>query len=243
MRADSLRTLAKFAALWFGPADLKTILLCTLLLIVTTSLPRALADEWLSEQYHCALTIPTQESWTAGLRPQLPLGEVLLNAASMTSNQGIMLTYVEEMPSADLKNPALIKRIIEVVESLGWQTESSSPLDWKGRKCIQFIMQRKDIVAGRQIGIARALMRGKSLYLVTAYGKGEANRADSPEFMRVVETFRFVEQPQPIQIDSAKPPAIFFKVAMLGTAAAAAMLMLVYAAMLIISLRAAKEHA
>ena len=243
MRADSRRTLAKGAALWFACADLKTLLLCTLLLIFTTTLPRAAADEWISEQYRCAMTIPTQESWTAGTRQQLPVGEVILNAASMTTNQGVMLTYVEEMPSGDLKNAVLVKRITEVLESQGWSTDSSSPLTWKGRPCIQFIAQRRDIVAGKQLGVARAVMRGRSLYVITAYGKGEANRADDPEFMRVVETFRFVDQPLPSLTDTAKPAEIFFKIAMLGTAGAAVMLIVAYAAMLILSLRAAKERA
>ena len=222
---------------------MKTLLLCTLLLIFPAILPHASADEWLSEQYHCALTIPTQESWTYGLRQQLPVGEVVLNAISMTTNQGVLLTYVEEMPSGDLKNPVLVKRITEVLESQGWRTESQSPLTWQGRPCIQFIAQRKDIVAGRQVGVARAVMRGRSLYLVTAYGKGNADRAEDSEFMRVVETFRFVDQPLPSQTGSAGPPAIFFKIAMLGAAGAAAMLTLAYAAMLILSLRSAKERA
>ena len=222
---------------------MKTFLLCTLLLIFATPLPHASADEWISELYHCALTIPTQESWTHGMRQQLPVGEVVLNAASMTTSQGVLLTYVEEMPSGDLKNPVLAKRITEVLESQGWKTESSSPLTWQGRPCIQFIAQRKDVVAGKQLGVARAVMRGRSLYVITAYGKGEANRADDPEFMRVVETFRFVDQPLPLLTDSAKPPGIFFKIAMVGTAGAAAMLILAYAAMLLLSLRAAKERA
>ena len=176
------------------------------------------------------------------MRQQLPLGEVVLNAASMTTNQGVLLTYVEEMPSGDLKNPVLVKRINEVLESQGWKTESSSPITWQGRPCIQFIAQRKDIVAGKQLGIARAVMRGRSLYVITAYGKGEADRADDPEFMRVVETFRFVDQAVPSPTDSAKPAGIFFEIAMFGTAGAAAMLIIAYAAMLNLSLRATKER-
>jgi hypothetical protein len=221
---------------------LKTLLLCTLLLIFTTTLPRASADEWISELYHCALTIPTQESWTHGMRQQLPLGEVVLNAASMTTSRGILLTYVKEMPSGDLKNPVLVKRITEVLESQGWSTDSSSQLTWNDRPCIQFIAQRRDALAGKQLGVARAVMRGRSLYLITAYGKGEANRSDDPEFMRVVETFRFVDQALPSPTDSAKPAAIFFKIAMFGTAGAAAMLIIAYVAMLNLSLRATKER-
>ena len=56
------RAVANGAALWLVPHDLKTILLLTLLLIFTATLPRAVADEWISDEYRCALTIPTQES-------------------------------------------------------------------------------------------------------------------------------------------------------------------------------------
>ena len=189
------------------------------------------------------MTIPTQESWTAGMRQQLPVGEVILNAASMTTNQGVMLTYVEEMPSGDLKNPALLKRITELLESQGWSTESSSALSWKGRPCVQFITQRRDIVQGKQIGIARALMRGKSLYVITAYGKGEASRADDPEFMRVVDTFRFVEQPVPSRTEPAKPSGTVFKIAMFGSGGAAAMLIVAYAVMILLGIRREKERA
>ncbi len=177
------------------------------------------------------------------MRQQLPVGEVILNAASMTTSQGVMLTYVQEMPSGDLKNPALVKRISEVLESQGWRTETSSPLTWKGRACIQFITQRRDLVAGKQIGVARALMRGKSLYVITAYGKGEADRADDPEFMRVAETFRFMEQPLATRTEPMKPSERVFRIAMLGTAGAAAVLILAFVAMSLASLRDAKERA
>ncbi len=222
---------------------MKTLLLCTLLLIFTTTLPRAAADEWISEQYRCVLTIPTQESWARGLLQPLPKGEVIFHAASMTTNQGVMLTYVEEMPSGDLKNPALVKRITEVLETQGWKTESSSPLTWQGRASVQFITQRRDFAQGRQIGIARALMRGKSLYLITAYGKGEASRADDPEFMRVVDTFRFVEQALPSRTGSEMTSPALHKFAMIGAAGAAAMLIVAYAFLTLLWMRREKERA
>ena len=175
--------------------DLKTCnSLLLLLLAFSALLPRAWADEWISEEYRCAMTIPTQESWTAAIRQPLPVGEVILHAISMTTSQGIMVTFVPEMPSGDLGNPALAKRILELIESQGWQTERVSPIDWMGRPALQLITQRRDVVAGKLSGIARATMRGRSLYVVTAYGKGETTRAEDPDFTRVMDTFRFVEQ-------------------------------------------------
>jgi hypothetical protein len=51
-----------------------------------------------------------------------------------------------------------------------------------------------------------------------------------------------VDQALPSPTDSAKPAAIFFKIAMFGTAGAAAMLIIAYVAMLNLSLRATKER-
>ncbi len=222
---------------------MKTRLACTLLLIFSAILPRAVADEWISEQYRCALTLPTQESWVAATRQQLPVGEVVLNAASMTTSQGIMLTYVEEMPSGDLRNPVLVKRITELLESQGWGIESSSPLTWKERPWIQFIAMRKEVVAGKQIGIARATMRGKSLYVVTAYGKGGANRADDAEFMRVMETFRFVDHPVASVDHPVGPSVKSYRFAMFGAAGAGAMLIVAFGIVILLVRRGAEDRA
>lgn len=227
--------LAFHAMVCSARADLKTRLLLTLLLIFSAALPRAVADEWISDEYRCALTIPTQESWTAALRQQLPNGEVIFHAASMSTNQGLMVTYVPDMPSGDLNHPALVKRITELLESQGWKAEESSRIQWKGRTFIQFIAQRRDVVTGKLIGIARATMREKSLYVITAYGKGEADRANDADFMRVMETFRFVDQPTVIINHPEGPSAKVYRFAMLGAGAAAGMLLIGLGVMFLIS--------
>ncbi len=235
--------LAIRATLWFARNDLKTRLACTLLLIFSAILPRAVAEEWISEQYRCALTLPTHESWVAATRQQLPVGEVVLNAASMTTSHGLMLTYVEEMPSSDLRNPSLVRRITELLESQGWSIESSAPLTWKDRPWLQFIAMRKDVVAGKQLGIVRATMRGKSLYVLTAYGKGEANRADDPEFMRVMETFRFVDHPVASVDHPVGPSVRAYRLAMFGAIGGAAMLIVAFAIVLLLQWRGAEDRA
>ena len=209
--------------------DLKTRLLFTLLLIFAATLPRAAADEWISEQYRCALTIPTQESWTASIRQSLPFGEVIFHAASMVSSQGFMITFAPEMPSGDLKNPALVKRITELLESQGWIAGAPTQLVWKNRKFLQFVAQRRDSISGKLIGIVRAAVREKNLYVITAYGKGGADRAEDPDFMRVMETFRFVEKPTVI-VDNPPLSAEMYRIAAIGTAGAAAALFAAFGA-------------
>ena len=196
---------------------------------LSAGLPWAMADEWISEEFRCALTIPTQESWTAALRQPLPVGEVIFHATSMVSSQGIMITHVSDLPSSDIRNPVVVKRIQELIESQGWTIENSSPIVWKGRPFLQYITQRRDVVAGRLVGVTRVAPRERSLFLITAYGKGEADRAEDPQFMRVMETFRFIEQPAAIVDHPTGPSAKYYRAAMFGTGSAAALLLCAFA--------------
>ena len=222
---------------------MKTRIRFTLLLLVALTLPRAWADEWISEEYRCALTIPTQESWTAAIRQSLPSGEVIFHATSMVSSQGMMITYVPDMPSSDIRNAAVLKRIRELIEAQGWSIETSSEIVWKNRPFIQFITRRRDVVSGKLTGIVRVTPRGRSVYLITAYGKGEADRANDPEFMRVMETFRFVEQPTAIIDHPEAPSAKLYGIAMFGSGGAAAMLLVAFAVTLFLSRHDEEGHA
>jgi hypothetical protein len=190
-----------------------------------------MADEWISEEFRCALTIPTHESWTAALRQPLPVGEVIFHATSMVSSQGIMIAHVPDLPSSDIKKPEVVKRIEALIESQGWTIENSSQIEWKGRPFLQYITQRRDVVAGKLVGVTRVAPRERSLFLITAYGKGEANRADDPQFMRVMETFRFMEQSAAIVDHPTGPSAKIYRIAMLGTGSAAALLLCAFVTM------------
>ena len=229
--------------MWFVPADLKTWIRCTLLLFAAFALPRAWADEWISEEYRCAVTIPTQESWTAALRQPLPSGEVIFHATSMVSSQGIMITHLADMPSSDIRNPAVVKRISDLLEAQGWSIVSSSQIVWKKRPYIQYITQRRDVVVGKLTGIVRVTPRGRSVYLITAYGKGEADRAQDPEFMRVMETFRFIEQTAAIVDHPEGPSAKLYRLAMVGSGVAAAALLVAFAVTAFLSRHGREERA
>lgn len=211
---------------------LKTRLLRTLVLVLAAGLHCANADEWISEEFRCAITIPTQESWTSALRQPVPGGEVIFHATSMVSSQGIMITYLPDLPSSDIRNPAVLKRIEELQAAQGWTIESSSQIVWKGRPFIQYITQRRDVVAGKLIGVTRVTPRGRTLYLITAYGKGEADRAEDPGFMRVMDTFRFIEQSAIIVDRPTGPSATLYRAAMFGAGASAVLLLCAFAVMM-----------
>ena len=161
----------------------------------------------------------------------------------MTANQGLTVTYVPDMPSGDLNHPALLKRISDVLASQGWNADDSTRIQWKGKTFIQFIAQRRDVVSGKLIGISRATMRAKSLYIITAYGKGEADRANDPNFMRVMETFRFLEQPTVIINTPAGPSQKVYRFATFGAGAAAGLLLLAFGVVFLLSRVRGEESA
>lgn len=206
-------------------------------------LPRGWADEWISEEYRCALTIPTQESWTAALRQSLPTGAVVFHATSMMSSQGIMITHLADLSSSDIRNAAVLKRITDVIEAQGWSIATGSQIVLQNRPFIQYIAQRRDVVAGKMTGVIRVTPRGRNVYIVTAYGKGDADRSEDPDFMRVIETFRFIDQPVPVVNHPEGPSAKVYRVAMLASAGAAVALVMAFAVTVFFSQRWGQDSA
>lgn len=216
---------------------LTTRFLITFLILAAAVLPQASADEWISEQYRCALTIPTSESWTSGIRQSLPSGEVILHAVSMENNQGVMVTFVPEMQSTDLRDPRIERLIQELLILQGWNLESGIEVTWKGRPFLQFIARRKDAISGPMLGVARAAIRAGDLYVVTAYGRGEANRAEDPTFMRVMNTFRFLDRRERNTEKSSGAPHQGYWIALFGSAGAAGLLIAAFAVMIFLTRR------
>ena len=68
--------------------------------------------------------------------------------------------------------------------------------------------------------------------MITAYGKGEADRASDPQFMRVMETFRFVEQPSVVIDHPVGPSAKTYRLALFAAVGAIALLLLALGAVL-----------
>lgn len=213
----------------FCCVSLKTRLLITLLSFAAAVLPSALADEWTSEKYLCALTIPTQESWTAGIRQQLPVGEVVFHGVSMQNSEGIMVTCVPDMPNTNLRDPEIERRIQEVLMVQGWHLESGVEVTWKDRPFLQFVSRRKDAVTGSVVGVSRATIRAGDMYIVTAYGRSQSNRAEDPRFLRIMNTFRFIERSQPVAEKTTGAQHRMHHIAVVGSAAAAGLLIVAFA--------------
>lgn len=166
----------------------------SLLFLVTLGLLPAIADDWISDRYKCALTFPQSESWLPGARQGIPNGEIVFHSNYAQNSEGIVVIVVPEPPTSDMGNEAFTRNIGEVLTSIGFAPESYTQFEWLGRPGGQFIARRKEAVFGSAVGIARATVFERNLYIVMAYGKGEADRADDKRFTRVLDTFRLVEK-------------------------------------------------
>ena len=179
----------------------------------------AIADERFLERYRCALTFPDSESWLPGSRQGIPNGEIVFHADYAQNNEGILIIVVPDPPTSDMSNETVTRSIGEVLTSIGFAPESFTRVEWLGRPGAQFIGRRKEAVFGSAIGVARATVFERNLYIVMAYGKGEADRAEDKRFTRVLDTFRFVEKGT---LRTALGPEMTFRHYKIGTIASAA---------------------
>ena len=163
------------------------------LLILFFLLARAGAEAWHSDEYHCALLLPDTEAWQRGSATRLPAGEMIFSAANMETKQAISVIVIPDFPTSDINNPAVITRVMECIKAQGFSLMKQEPMEWLGRPFIQFTSQREDAASGQLTSVARAAMSGNSVYLVNTYARGDENRAKDERFLRVLETFRFLE--------------------------------------------------
>ena len=214
-----------------------------LIFFSTLGLLPAVAEEWNSERHHCALTFPETESWLPGARQGLPAGEIIFHSNFAQNSEGILVIVVPDQPTSDVGNPAFVKNIGEVLTSIGFAPETFAQLDWLERPSGQFIARRKDAVFGSSVGVARVTVRERTLYIVMAYGKGEANRADDKRFTRVLDTFRFIEKNPAQAIAQADLPASRYRLGAIACGTAAILLAALFCAVMFISARKMEQEA
>lgn len=214
-----------------------------LIFFSTLGLAPVIADEWISEKYRCAMTFPGSESWLPGTLQGLPAGEIIFHSNFVQNSEGIMVIVVPDQPTSDMSNPAFVRNIGEVLMSVGFATESYKQLDWLERPSGQFIARRKDAVFGSAVGVARATVRERSLYLVMAYGKGEADRADDKRFTRVLESFRFIDSGSNGAVALTARESSRYWIGSVASASAAVFLAALFCAVMFFTRHAPKEEA
>jgi hypothetical protein len=101
--------------------------LATLLLILLLFAP-AHAEQWVSDQFRCSLSLPEGESWSRGAPTRVPSGEMIYISSHPESKQAISVIVIPRIPSNDLGNPAVISRIMENLVGLGFAVTGHSPV-------------------------------------------------------------------------------------------------------------------
>ncbi len=183
-------------------AEMKHLLPLLLLCLLLT----ARAEEWRSEQYGCALILPSNEPWQRGNSSPLPAGEVIYSASNMDTKQGLMVVHIPDLPTNDVQMPAMVERLKGTLASLGFATTTAVPLERDGLIYVQFIAQRMGEGQGKIVCVARATIRQAQAYLILTFGRGDEDRVSDKDFMRVMDTFHFVD---PTALSAADmPPAL-----------------------------------
>ena len=99
----------------------------------------------------------------------------------------------------------------------------------------EYVARRNDSVFGLVLGVARATLRGTDLFIVMAYGKGEADKAKDKHFTRVLDTFHFVGADRMPKSTAPGPTAGSYRAGAVVCAAAAALLAVLFSVTLFIS--------
>jgi hypothetical protein len=183
-----------------------------------------MAVDWVSARHRCGLKLPEGESWLAGLRQRIPVGEIIFHSNAMRSGEGILVTVVPDLPARELAGPALIKRITETLASEGFTPEEPRQITWMNLPSFEVIARRRDSVFGLVLGVARATLRGTDLFIVMAYGKGEAERSADKYFTRVLDTFHFIDADRVLRNTQVGPSEGSYRAGSIICAVAAALL-------------------
>lgn len=199
-----------------------------ILLLLSFCAGTVVSAEWISPQHRCALKIPETESWIAARRPPIPVGEILFHSTAMRSNDGILVTVIPDLPARELTGDGLLRRITATLESEGFTPETPAAATWMHLPAFEVIARRRDSVFGTVLGVARAVRRGTDLFIVMAYGKGEADKSRDPYFTRILDTFRFVE-PSALANTSRDGPSVgSYKVGAVACVSAALLLVTLF---------------
>jgi hypothetical protein len=165
----------------------------TLLLVLLCLSTDSRADQWVSDQYRCVLTMPDGESWSRRSPQSLTTGEMLFSANYKPLEQNVGVIVVPNIPSGNLKNVGIISRIIDVVTSLGFAESSHTQITFNDEPYLEVIGRRDEGLGPRVVCVARATLRDDTIYIVFTSGNGGEERAKDKHFLRVLNTFQIVE--------------------------------------------------
>jgi hypothetical protein len=177
------------------------------LLLLLALLLHARAEEWRSEEYGCVLMLPSNEPWQRGNLTRIPGGEMIFSASNMDDKQSVAVLRISDQPTNDIEKPAMLQRLKEMLAGMGLTVANATPMPWNGAPSMQFIARRTNDEQSRIICVARALLYDSQAYIVLVSGRGDENSATDKAFMRVLETFRFLDADELARIAGDAAPA------------------------------------
>jgi hypothetical protein len=162
--------------------------IATLLLIILLLAP-ARAEQWISDEYRCSLTLPEGEVWVRGAPTRVPSGEMVYLSSHPETKQTVAVIVIPRIPSNVLNNPAVISRIMEDLVGLGFAVVGHAPVKIGDTEVLEFLATRKESATIDLICVARAIMRENTIYLTMTAAPGGEEKAQDKHFLRVIDTF------------------------------------------------------
>ena len=166
-------------------------------------LSSALAEEWHSDEYHCSLVLPDTESWQRGNAFRAANGELIFSAKNPETKQSISVIVLPDFPTSNLNSPATLKRLRAILREQGFEMKTESYMEWNGHPFIEIVGVHPDDSKGKFISVARATIIGRKVYYVSTSASGDESALGDDKLMRVINSFRFINQDEKLQIKEA----------------------------------------
>ncbi len=161
------------------------------------------ADELAFETYSCAITMPEDEEWQRDIPHAIEGGTTIFNVARPQSREVFAICVLPNVPALDLANAGVPSVALRTLGSFGFQSTPPTLITHNNVPYLQFIAKRADLADG--VCIARAALREKTLYLLLMIGRGGAEKADDKQFLRIMNTFHFLDPESAVPPLSANP--------------------------------------
>jgi hypothetical protein len=171
-----------------------------LFLALATSLR---ADELAFETYSCAITMPEGEEWQRDIPHAIEGGTTIFNVARPQQREVFAICVLNNVPALDLANAGVPSVALRTLGSFGFQSTPPTRITHNDIPYLQFIAKRADLADG--ICVARAALREKTLYLLLMIGRGGPEKAEDQQFLRIMNTFRFLDPASAVPPLSANP--------------------------------------
>lgn len=201
-----------------------------LLLLIRLAATATLAADHISDQHRFTISLPDTESWMRGnVQPLGRDAEIVFSFVNMESREGVTVAMLPKIPTNNIMNQAVISRIIELLTLQGFTVLSHAPRTVNGLEHLEFVGRRTDENGKKIISISRGLLRDGTVYLTTFFGVGDEDRALDASFLRVINTFRLLDDRKAVATPEIDPMFSLYRPSYIACLSAAGVLALLFA--------------